>query len=381
MSVQREYTRPGSLKEIGSILSSEKPTSIFFVRGKKSYYGCGAAQVLEPFFREYKVTEFTDFSSNPQWEDVVLGIEKWRMAQPSLVVAIGGGSSIDVAKAITILAEQSNDAEEYLQQKILLQPRKTTFLAIPTTSGTGSEATHFATAYKDKEKYSLAHMSLIPDLVILDPSLTLSLSPYVTACTGMDALAQGIESYWSTQSTEESKTYAREAITLALQHLETAVHHPENLIARTGMMNASHLAGKAINISKTTACHAISYPMTSYFNIPHGHAVALTLGGMIEYNAHLNSKDCNDQRGQSYVMTTMQQLCEMLNTTTAEDARERINRLMDSIGLKRKMIDLGIKTTGDISTIIKHGFHPERVGNNPRQITEESLLQMLQAIQ
>lgn len=377
----KEYFGINSLQNIAEILEQEDPSSILLVHGKNSYQHSGAVAVLTRMLRPYTVTEFTGFSSNPQWEEVIRGIELWKSTRPELVIAIGGGSSIDVAKAMTILAQQSGDPLDYLEKRRQFQPNAMPLIAIPTTSGTGSEATHFATIYKDREKYSIAHASLLPDYVIIDPVLTLSLPAYNTACTGMDALTQAIESYWSTKSTKESKQYAAEAITLAVQYLHTAVREPDNIESRTSMARASNLAGKAINISKTTACHAISYPMTSYFNVPHGHAVALTLGEMIIFNDQITERDCNDCRGVDYVRTTMQELYHLLGVKIAKEAKEKVNELMDNIGLQRKLKNFGITTEDDITTIMDHGFHPERVGNNPRMLTTEDAKKILLTIQ
>jgi len=365
---QQEYFGVGSLSPISNILAKEKPSSIILVKGKRSYQQSGAAGLLSSVLQQYSVTEFTEFSQNPQWSEVLSGIEIWREKKPDLIIAIGGGSSIDIAKIITILAEQPENPESYLEKKNKLNPKTTKIMAVPTTSGTGSEATHFAVVYKDKRKYSIAHHSLIPDYSIIDPNLTFSLSAYQTACTGIDALSQAIESYWSVQATEESKKFAAEAIRLVLIHLETAVNYP-TAESRVGMAKAANYAGKAINVSFTTACHALSYPMTSYFNIPHGHAVALTLPDIVMHNAEISPDDCTDGREAEYVLKTMQELYAIFNVSSALGLKQSIERIMDNIGLQRKLSTLGI-TNEDIEVILKDGLNQERMKNNPRLIDE-----------
>jgi len=375
----QEYFGVGSLDFIHKILAHENPSSIMLVKGKTSYQQSGAVAILSPALKPYSVTEFSEFSANPQWKEILLGIKIWRKQKPDLIIAIGGGSSIDVAKIITIFSEQEGDPELYLERKKNLQPRAAKFVAIPTTSGTGSEATHFAVVYRDKKKYSVAHHSLLPDYSIIDPSLTFSLSAYQTACTGMDALAQAIESYWSIHATEESKKHAREAISLVLAHLETAVKNP-NAEARAGMTKAANYAGKAINISFTTACHALSYPITSYFDIPHGHAVALTLPEMIVYNAETSQQDCLDQRQAKYVKKTMQELYALFQVQSALEMKSKIEELMDKIGLQRTLSALEIKTEAQMEIIIKNGFDQERMKNNPRLLNEINVQKILQKI-
>ena len=157
-------------------------------------------------------------------------------------------------------------------------------MAIPSTAGTGTEATRYAVLHKEQSRCSLNHEFLLPDYAIVDPNLTLRLPSYITACTGMDALSQAIESYWCTDSTARSKEDAKRAITSIMRYLLEAVNEP-TLEARRAMSEAAYLAGRAINITKTTACHGIAPAFTALFGVPHGHAVGLTLARMLLYNS------------------------------------------------------------------------------------------------
>ncbi|MEK6950168.1 MAG: phosphonoacetaldehyde reductase [Nanoarchaeota archaeon] len=378
----QEYFGLGSIGQLNDILSLVKPKSIFLVRGQKSYRSSGAEEKIGPFLARYPVTEFAGFSSNTKIEDVKNGLELFRERFPegngALIMAIGGGSVLDLAKGIALLANNPGAAEDYVTKKKRIQPRIIPFMAIPTTAGTGSEATHFAAIYVDKTKYSLAHPSVVPDYAIIDPSLTFSLPPYQTACTGLDALAQAIESYWSIHAGEESKQYAGEAIRLALAHLEKAVTDPTPR-DRVGMAKAANLAGKAINLSFTTACHALSYPLTSYFGIPHGHAVALTLPEMVIYNSQITEKECNDSRGVRYVRNIMQELVVLFGVDSAEEIKRQIEQLMDHIGVERRLSPLGVASQNIAQ--ITADFNAERGKNNPRQITREQLQQLLEKVQ
>lgn len=372
---------PYKAYEIEENLEHLPSDSIFLSTGKISYRTSDAEEKIMHLLKQFLLTEFTEYSSNPLWEDIIKGVKLWKSIKPSVIIALGGGSTLDVAKSIALLAEQNDAPELYLtkEKKKILAPRKIPFIAIPTTAGTGSEATYFATIYKDKVKLSLAHPSLLPDYVILDPLFTLSLSSHTTACTGMDALCQAIESYWSVHSTEESKQFAKRAIALALLNLEKAVTNP-TIEVRSGMLKAANLAGKAINISFTTACHAVSYPITSYFGIPHGHAVALTLPEMIQYNAEVTGEDCLDKRGVEYVRQTMQELFELFGVESSEGMKNKIEALMDNLGLERNLRKLGVLTDDDLNIIIKNGFNPDRVKNNPRKVSSDGLLKILKNI-
>jgi alcohol dehydrogenase class IV len=251
-------------------------------------------------------------------------------------------------------------------------------IAIPTTSGSGSEATHFAVIYVNKIKYSVAHEYILPDIALVDPELTSSMPPILTAVTGMDAFSQAIESFWCVESTDLSQDYARQAIRLVLENLYAAVHE-QSLMSRHAMCEASHLAGRAINITKTTAPHALSYAMTSYFSIPHGQAVSLMLGEFLAYNSQVTDEDVTDVRGVRYVHGMIDELNKLLGCSSALASRDKILDLMESIGLKTHLADLGIKTTTDYDVIVNQA-NVERIRNNPRSVTQASIREMLQHI-
>ncbi len=378
--MQKEYVGLGSLDRLREVLEKEKPSSIYLVTGKTSYPYSGAQQILESLLSTYKITSFSDFSINPQLEDIKKGISLFRQNDNDLVIALGGGSVIDMAKSINFLTAQPGEPERYIKKEINAIHRPKPLVAIPSTAGTGSEATPFAVVYIKNTKYSLEHKEwMLPEYVFLDSTLTFRLPKNITASTGMDALCQAVESYWSTQSTEESKDYAQQAISLILNNLVFAVNNPSSQ-NREAMLMAANLAGKAITISKTTACHSISYPITSYFRIPHGHACALTLGEMVLYNSEVTANDCLDKRGESYVKKIISELCSLFQVHTPEQLHHKINCFMDQVGLVRKLSDLNITAPEHHYLIVANGFSPERVKNNPRVLTEKALQNILQRI-
>jgi len=304
-------------------------------------------------------------------------LELFRQRDYGIVIAVGGGSVLDMAKLIRIMAAQDVPPSEIVNRDGTITHRGIPLVAIPTTAGTGSEATHFAVVYIDKTKYSVAHEYILPDIAIIDPLLTHSMPPNLTAVTGMDALSQAIESYWSVNSTDESKAYAREAIVLTLQNLERSVHKPSPE-TRYAMCKAAHLAGRAINISKTTAPHAVSYTLTSHFGIPHGHAVGLTLGEFLVFNSEVSDADNGDPRGVEFVRSTIRELCEILGVKGADRARDEIYSLMERIGLETSLSELGIKKQGH--DFIVNDVNLERLKNNPRCVTSVYLETLLREI-
>ena len=173
---------------------------------------------------------------------------------------------IDMGKLINVFSSHTKKRVEIIKGKKKLNKRLNTFIAIQTTAGSGSEATHFAVVYYKNKKYSLADKNLIPDLAIVDFFFTKSLNKYVTACSGFDALSQAIESYWSVNSNAKSKMFSEKAIKILKKNLVQVVNRPTRK-NREAVMLASHLAGKAINITKTTAPHALSYKISEICKI------------------------------------------------------------------------------------------------------------------
>ncbi|VVB82563.1 Glycerol-1-phosphate dehydrogenase [NAD(P)+] [uncultured archaeon] len=366
--IQQEYFGYGSIKFLRDILQKEKSKNIFLVTGKESYEKSGAKKSIETIIDKSEVNfdRFDQFSPNPEYKEIFNGLQEFKKLKYDLIISIGGGSAIDIAKAIKLF---------YFNHRL----RNVPIVAIPTTSGSGSEATYFIVYYMGKEKESKGKPDLtLPEYVILDPQFTLNLPKKITASTGMDALSQAVESYWSVNSNQESKKYAEKAITLIMENLKNNVNNPTRF-SRENMLIAANFAGKAINISKTTACHAIAYPITSYFNIPHGHAVSLTLGEMVIYNSKCDQYDCEDKRGNEYVTETINEINKLLGARNPLDSKNILNDLMKQIGLETKLSELKIDRTG-IETIIKNGFNPERVKNNPRLLTEEELRKILERI-
>ncbi|MBI2508160.1 phosphonoacetaldehyde reductase [Candidatus Woesearchaeota archaeon] len=362
---QKEFFGYGSINKIAGIASELDTKRIFLVTGRDSYEHSGVKNCLDMLLHHYEINRFNQFSSNPRLVDIMRGFELFKKEDYELIIAVGGGSVIDVAKAIKLFNFNKCSS-------------KTPLVAVPTTSGTGSEATYYIVYYIGKEKQSegLPEITL-PDYSICDPTFTMNIPKKIAAATGMDALGQAIESYWNINSTKESKEFAKQSISLLIDNLEKSVGNPDPEL-KEKVMRAANLSGKAINITKTTACHSISYPITSYFHIHHGHAVGLTLGEMLVYN-YYSKQECVDQRGEDYLKSALEEITALIGGKDVIEARDILYDLMKNIGLETKLIDLGINKEG-IEVIIKRGFNPERVKNNPRHLDEDNLREILESI-
>lgn len=375
-----EYIGFNSIERLEKILKKNNFRKIFLITGRKSFKNTDIKKIIFDILEEYDFYHFNDYTINPKVEDIKKGLDLFRKEKCDVIVAIGGGSVIDIGKCISLFSTNQGNIEDFILKKVKIKQRGIPLIRIPTTAGSGSEATHFAVVYIGKIKYSLAEPKYMqPQFVIVDAQFTLSLPNNVSAVSGMDAFCQAIESYWNINSTRKSKKYAKKAIGLIINNILKVVKNPDKK-SRFNMSLAANFAGKAINITKTTACHAISYPITSFFNVPHGHAVALSLPSMIVFNSEVSRKDILDPRGIKYVKKTMKEIISMIGATTFNEAKELITQLMEDIGLETKLKNLGIKTEEDINLIIKNGFNPDRVKNNPRKLTEAELRKILEEI-
>jgi alcohol dehydrogenase class IV len=372
------YFGEGALTKVAAILDRLSAHSVFLVADEPAYSASGAVDELEHLLAERKVERFLGFRPNPKLEDIVRGIEQFRSSSPEIVIAIGGGTAMDLAKLIGVLSAQQAGARDIITGGGAIEVDGPPLVALPTTAGTGSEATHFAVAYIDGRKYSVANPRLLPDYVAIDPRFTHSLPTQIAMASGLDAFCQSVESIWAVGATEESICYASESVRLAIEHLPKCVADP-TAESRAAMCRAAHLSGKAINISKTTASHAISYAMTIRYGIPHGMAVALTLGQMLQFNALVTESDCSDPRGADHVQARINTLLELFGQATAAGGAGKIRELMISIGAPVLLREVGIDMDDSVAWIAEQ-VNVERLGNNPRRISKQEIEEMLKGL-
>lgn len=283
---------------------------------------------------------YTALTENPKREEIQTAQDRLKDKIFDVIVAFGGGSVIDFAKAF-----------KYYEK------RNIPLVAVPTTAGTGSQVTQFAVVYVDGVKTSLDAPEIIPNIAIVDSQFIEKAPQYLKASCAMDAYCQAIESFWAKGATKESKEYALQAVDLCRCYLVNAVTTAD-IEVNEKMALAAHLAGKAINISRTTAAHALSYKITSLYGIPHGHAVALTIASLFKFNAP--------------IVSDIDELLLAMNISKNEII-SYFNELMKDIGLEDDLKKLGIS---DLDEIIG-GINIDRLNNNPRFINKEDLIDIL----
>ncbi len=306
---------------------------------------------------------FSEFTPNPLYEQVCNGIELLKTSNCDTILAVGGGSAIDVAKCVklAVLAKERNAAiiPPLVSTRVVCDGAKLPFIAIPTTAGTGSESTHNAVMYYEGAKQTVTNDGVLPDYAVLEPSVLKTLPLYQKKCTMMDALCQGIESWWSVNSTEESYEFSRKTIELIMANWRKYIFENDDEAAKQIMLAANY-GGRAINITQTTAAHAFSYKITSLYKLPHGHAVAVCLPEIWEYMiGHM--EECIDGRGQEYLANIFEQISKAMGCESPKLAIAVFRQMMKEMEMANPVA--GIRN--EEIDILSHSVNPVRLKNNP----------------
>lgn len=367
----------GAIRHAGEVVSALGGQRVLLVCGRRSFDDSGAASLLEGLESVAEVRRWSDFRPNTEAPDLLHGLGIVAEFAPDTVLGVGGGSAMDMAKLLC--AFRGITGEEDLHRRIRsgdrVGSRETSLVLAPTTAGSGSEATHFAVVYIDQDKFSIAGPRMLPDTVLLDPALLLSGSRYQRATSGVDAVAQAIESLWSVGGDGRSRGFAETALGLLLPALPKLVNDPATAAAEQMALGA-HLAGRAIDISKTTAAHALSYGITKSYGPSHGHAVALSLGGFIEAHAEAKDDELQPRLDAERHREAMHRVLTALGADNAADGHARFHALCTSLGLEMRLPALGITTPEQVSDLAAR-VNVERLGNNPVRFGTDALAEIL----
>ena len=335
----------------------------------RSYNHLDIKEVIDRL--EIPVVKFDQFTSNPFYEDVCRGVSFFNREGCDTILAVGGGSAIDVAKCIKLYCKMASD-RSYLEQPYV--DTGVNLIAIPTTAGSGSEMTRFAVIYYGGKKQSITHDSIVPNIVILEPGVLKKLPEYQKKCTMMDALCQGIESWWSVNSTDESKQYSTIAVDLILKYWQSYIFHNDEVAAEQIML-ASNYAGRAINITQTTAPHAFSYKLTSSFGLPHGHAVAVCLPMIWSYMIDHYDR-CLEKRGVAYLQQVFHDISASFGCDTPVEAIVKLQHMLQALQLmpphsNNKEHDLHM---------LSESVNAERLKNNPVRLDTSAIYSLYSEI-
>lgn len=363
--IQRIITADNNYNGIDNWINDYKIEKLFVVGGRNVKRQVSFKAYLDQLEQKGTgIIYFNDFQPNPLYESVEKGVKLFRDEHCNAILAVGGGSALDVAKCIKLFSNMDGDGANgsYLEQKII--PNRIPFLAMPTTAGTGSEATRYAVIYFGGRKQSVTHESSIPDTVLMDSRVLKTLPLYQKKATMMDAFCHALESFWSVNSTEVSKAYSKKAIEQVLNHMEGYLANTEE--GNAGMLLAANIAGKAINITQTTAGHAMCYKITSMFGVAHGHAAILCDRMLFPWMIK-NTDICIDPRGERYLKDTLLEISGAMGCSTKEEAVSKL----DKIFIK---LELEVPTaTEEQFELLKTSVNPVRLKNHPVKLTEETI--------
>jgi len=317
------------LEHLGAVLEQLGSRSVFVVADSVAYMASGAAARLRSVLGSRVVSMFTKIT-NPPMESVVL--------------AIGGGAALDLGKVMNHLATQIGDPATLIRRKAGSALPGRPLIAIPTTAGSGAEATHFALVHADDGGMHLvAHAHLRPGYVVLDPSLSTSHPIPGMAAAGLGALALALESIWNIQANEGSIGYAHEAVKLLMANLENEFFGMTDA-GRAALLRAANLAGKSADSVTPTFLMAMAGGLAARTGASYGQLAGALLGPLLEYNRQVGTIDCADLRGPHTVQMRFVRIAQLMGVTSPESIRARLNKMLGTLQLPSQLCELGVDT-------------------------------------
>ena len=359
------YCGTGALEQLKSICDNAKHIALFSDRGIER---SGALEIPLRYIREAgaEVTLFLDLPAEPTRDQAQSVVVAFHACQADTIVAVGGGSVMDIAKLCSILANSHNTVNDLLDHPTIGK-RLVSSVMIPTTAGTGAEATPNAIVLvPEKElKVGIVCEEMIPDAVILDGEMIRRLPVHIAASTGIDALCHAIECYTSRKATPFSNLYALEALRLIFANIEPACTDPEALDSKNAMLLAVFYAGVAISCSGTTAVHALSYPLGGKYHIPHGVANAMMLMPVMRFNLPC----CQAELAQVYDALGQQGACKI--AAKAEWVLKRMEDIVSRLQIPTDLKKYGV-SINDLDSLVTAGMDVQRLlVNNKRSVSAE----------
>lgn len=316
-------------------------------------------------FRFYNFTK-----ANPETTDLMAIYEETKEWNIGLVIGIGGGSVLDVAKSLCCLYDSKIETETQLvdavTKKQLITPA-CPWIGIPTTAGTGSEVTCWATIWNPKEgsKLSLESQENYAYAAFIDNQFTTSMSIQLTVSSALDALAHATESYWAKGSNVVSRALALQSISTIVQHLDWVFDEGRKKEGNYYLAQGSMLAGLAFSNTKTTACHSISYPLTLNYGIPHGVAVSMLLGAVMEVNQAM--------------VNEMELLLHAYEADSVQEVTDKVKGFMKKAGIISSLKEWGV-VKEELEALACQGATKGRIDNNPVELTANDIATILYGI-
>ncbi|MGG2091060.1 iron-containing alcohol dehydrogenase [Priestia aryabhattai] len=363
-------TGSGSISKIGEEAKKLNAKKVIIITDKVIRQTGLLSKVINPLEEAGLATDIIDdVVPEPPFENLEQMITQIEGKGYDLLVGVGGGSALDIAKVLSIMLTNNEDVRDLVGIEKVKNPGVPTIL-VPTTSGTGSEVTYNAifTDIRDKVKKGIVSPYLLPKVAIVDPELTLTVPPAVTAATGMDALVHAVESYTAIRADELTDGIALQAIKLISRSLRKAVYNGKDLKAREDMAMGSLLAGISLGNAGVGAVHALAYPLGGKFKVPHGVANSLLLPFVMKYNA------VADLEKFAEVAKAMGENVDGLSLREAADrAVQALAQLSKDVGIPSSLKEVGV-TASDISDLAEEASKIDRLlNNNPRWLTVKEI--------
>lgn len=357
------YSGIGSMEDMKTIVKQEAARKIL-VFTDKGVVGAGLLakllKVLDEIRVSYKI--FDDLRPEPAYGDVEKVVEQMNQENGDLIVAIGGGSVMDAAKLCALLKGSSYMVKDLLDNPLLASKQMKTVM-IPTTCGTGSEATCNAIVAIPKEgsKKGIVNQEMIPDYVILDARMIAGLPASIVAATGVDALAHVVECFTSKKATPLSDTYAMAGARLIFHNIEKAYEDPSDMEAKSNMLLGAFYGGVAITGSGTTAVHALSYPLGGKYHIAHGVSNAILFAHVMAFN-----KDACEERLAALCDAVYPELAVMTCGKKADHMINRIAAIVKNTKIPTDLNTFGVKME-DLDFLVDAGSKQQRLLVNNRK--------------
>jgi alcohol dehydrogenase class IV len=359
---------PGVLDRLPALIEElvGPAARIFLVTGRQSLRASGVLDRVLATLDRGRATLFDQVPPFPPPVHLEAAAAAARGARPDAVVAIGGGSALDVGKTVALLLTHDGPPLEYVERRRPFTRPGLPLIAVPTTSGSSSEVTPFAAFWEMSARRSLhvATPLLFPRVALVDPELALGMSPALAAQTGFDAFTSAFESYWSVEATPLSDALNLEVVRSFAAHLERSCQLAEPG-ARAGCALAATLSGLAYSNSRPNACHAVSTPLTLFWGVAHGQAVAVTLTSFLRWTAPT-------------IGPRLPPLWRALGVDDLDGATRRITAMMETCGLATRLGELGVGAA-DVETLVEH-MRWERVGVLRRALGRDDARGLLAAL-
>lgn len=317
---------------------------------------------------------FTDVSPNPRETEVMRGASVYTDAGCNAIVAVGGGSPMDCAKGIGIVTAAGGHILDYEGVDQVQEPIPP-LVCIPTTAGSAAEVSQFAIISNQTRRVKIAIVSkvVVPDVALLDPQTTTTMDPYLTACTGLDALTHAIEAYASTACGPLTDLYALEAIRLVARNLTAAIHDPLNLEPRSQMLLASMYAGLAFSNAILGAVHAMAHSLGGFLDLPHGECNAILLEHVVAYNF------CAiPERYRAVAASLGRQTDALDHETLLRVLLATLRDLRKAAGVTRTLSELGVQA-GDFRRLATNAYEDACLVTNPRVATISDIERIYEA--